>query len=57
MDRQEDLEKRYISALSKIYKDTKKVRRLAIDRKAKLMRRWGFVMKELLKSTPMYVEE
>lgn len=56
IDRQEALEKRYISALTKCFKDTKKVKRMMMDRKDNLMKRWMFIFVEMLRITPMLIE-
>ena len=54
--REEAWEKRFVQALQKCYKQTKKWQATRIDKKKGNISRWKVIMKELLRCTPVYVE-
>ena len=56
-DRMIAWEKRYSLALGKVAKQTKAHRKLKMTKVMNSIKRWEVVLKELLKKTPMYVEE
>ena len=56
-DRMIAWEKRYSLALGKVARQTKAHRKLKMTKSMNSIKRWEEVLKELLKKTPMYVEE
>ena len=55
-EREDAWEKRFILALHKCFKQTKKWRLTMIDKRKGNINRWKIIMKELLRCTPMYVD-
>lgn len=55
-ERDDAFEKRYLAALSKAFRSTKKGRKQRMDRMSANDKQWRIIMRELLNSTPMYIE-
>lgn len=54
--REEAYEKRYLTTLQKCYKNTKTHRQMIMNKRNNMMKRWKIILKEMLNTTPMWVE-